>query len=259
MGSAFPVQLGNGSPNEANILKPKIPGSVPEDNRLHNLLLKGVKREIINMSSLRQIYYDVFSKVYDLIIRSHSRDIEGSLRRFITEKANLGKGDRALDLCTGTGSVAIELAKQVGEKGLVVGLDFSQGMLQKAREKGNRQNLDQLHLVQANASELPFKAYTFRGVTCSHAFYELKGAERKMAVDEVGRVLKTAGRFCLMEHAKPQRRIPRLLFYVRILLLGARDARQFLAQEESIFGDEFKNVTTLMSPTGQSKLIVAQR
>ena len=87
------------------------------------------------MKSPRQIYYDLFSMVYDFIIRLHSRDTGGSLRRFITEKANLSKGDRALDLCTGTGSVAIELAKQVGEKGLVVGLDFSRGMLEKAERK----------------------------------------------------------------------------------------------------------------------------
>lgn len=59
------------------------------------------------MKSLRQTYYDLFSKIYDFIIRFHSRDIEGSLRSFIAEKANLTKGDRALGLCTGTGSVDV--------------------------------------------------------------------------------------------------------------------------------------------------------
>ena len=113
------------------------------------------------MSSLRQIYYDLFSKVYDFIIRLHSRDIEGSLRRFITEKTNLSKGDRALDLCTGTGSVAIELAKQVGEDGLVVGLDFSRGMLEKAKEKAMGSKIDHLHLVQANASQFRLKTPPF--------------------------------------------------------------------------------------------------
>jgi len=74
----------------------------------------------LDMSSLRQVYYDLSSNVYDLIIRLHSKDVEGSLRRFIVEKANLSKGDRALDLCTGTGSVAVELARPVGEAGLVI-------------------------------------------------------------------------------------------------------------------------------------------
>src|SRR4030043_765282 len=193
------------------------------------------------MSSLRQIYYDLFSLVYDFIIRLHSRDVEGSLRGFITEKTNLLKGDRALDLCTGTGSVAVKLAKYVGENGLVVGLDFSRGMLEKAKQKAVGQDLKHFYLVQGNASRLPFKKSSFHGVTCSHAFYELKGGERARAINEVARILTGGGRFCLMEHAKPRRLFPRLLFYVRIFFLGAKDARKFLREEDSIFGGEFKN------------------
>ena len=211
------------------------------------------------MNSPRQIYYDLFSKIYDTIIRIHSRDKEGSLRRFITEKTNLSKGERALDLCTGTGSVAINLAQKVGEKGLVIGLDFSRGMLDKAKEKISNYKIDQLQLVQAYANQLPFKNYSFHGVTCSHAFYELKGTERKMAIDEVARILKRGGRFYLMEHAKPEKLFPRLLFYIRIFFLGAKDARKFLSEEGSIFGERFKNITKVMSPTGQSKLIYGEK
>jgi demethylmenaquinone methyltransferase/2-methoxy-6-polyprenyl-1,4-benzoquinol methylase len=211
------------------------------------------------MSSLRRLYYDLFSEVYDFIIRLHSRDIEGSLRRFITEKTNLSKGQRALDLCTGTGSVAAELAKRVGENGLAVGLDFSRGMLEKARKKASRLRLNQLHLVQANASQLPFKKSSFHGVTCSHAFYELKGDERARAINEVARILIEGGRFSLMEHAKPKRLFPRVLFYVRLFFLGAKDARKFLSEEGAIFGKSFKNITRVMSPTGQSKLIYGEK
>lgn len=211
------------------------------------------------MSSLRRIYYDLFSKIYDLVIRLHSRDMAGSLRRFIVEKANLSEGDKALDLCTGTGSVAVELTKKVGKKGVVIGLDFSWGMLEKAKEKARKSGIDRLHFVQANASQLPFMKSSFHGATCSHAFYELKGEERKRAVDEVARILIGGGRFCLMEHAKPKRPFPRLLFYVRIFFLGAKDARKFLAEEGSIFGERFKNITKVMSPTGQSKLIYGEK
>jgi ubiquinone/menaquinone biosynthesis C-methylase UbiE len=211
------------------------------------------------MSSMRRLYYDLFSEVYDFIIRLHSRDSEGSLRRFITEKTNLTKGQRVLDLCTGTGSVAAELAKRVEESGLAVGLDFSRRMLEKAKKKALRLHLNQLHLVQANASQLPFRRSSFHGVTCSHAFYELKGDERARAIHEVASILIHGGRFCLMEHAKPQRRIPRLLFYIRILFLGAKDVRKFLREEDSIFGGEFKNITKVMSPTGRSKLIYGEK
>lgn len=211
------------------------------------------------MSTLRQIYYDLFSIVYDFVIKLHSRDIEGSLRGFIACKANLSKGDSSLDLCTGTGSVAIELAKKVGEKGLVIGLDFSRGMLEKASKKVLKLNLNQLHLVQANASQLPFQNGSFHGVTCSHAFYELKVDERARAIKEVARILIDGGRFCLMEHAKPEKLVPRLFFYVRLFFLGSRDARKFLSEENTIFGKRFKNVTKMMSPTGKSKLIYGEK
>jgi len=211
------------------------------------------------MSSSRQLYYDLFSKVYDLVIRLHSRDQEGSLRGFITEKTNLLKGDRALDLCTGTGSVAVELAKCVGKDGLIIGLDFSRGMLQKAKEKVLTLNLNQLHLLQANVSQLPFKQSSFHGVTCSHAFYELKEVERSDAIDEVARILIDGGRFCLMEHAKPEKLVSKLFFYVRLFFLGSRDTRKFLSEENTIFGKSFKNITKVMSPTGRSKLIYGEK
>jgi len=211
------------------------------------------------LSSLRQIYYDLFSKIYDPIIRLHSKDQEGLLRTFIAEKACLSGGNVALDLCTGTGSVAMELAKRVSRTGLVIGLDFSEGMLQKAKRKAFQLGANQLHFVQANASHLPFKSFSFHGVTCSHAFYELKGIERREAIAEVARILVQGGSFCLMEHAKPEKFFQRLFFYIRILFLGSRDVQDFLTQGEAILGEKFGRVTTLMSPTGRSKLISGER
>ena len=192
-------------------------------------------------------------------MRHYTSDREGSLRRFITEKTHLSEGGRALDLCTGTGSVAVELAKRVGEKGFVIGLDFSQGMIEKAKQKAASLNLNHLHLVQGDASRLPFRSASFHGVTCSHAFYELKGTERSKAIEEVARVLKERGRFCLMEHGRPEKFIPRLLFYIRIFFLGASDTKQFLEEEEAVLGERFKNIAREMSPTGQSKLIYGER
>ena len=211
------------------------------------------------MGSMRQAYYELFSKVYDFVIRLHSSDREGSLRKFIAEKTCLSQGDRALDLCTGTGSVAVNLATRVGEKGFVVGLDFSRGMIEKARLKSAKLSLNHLHLVQGDASQLPFKSASFHGVTCSHAFYELKGTERSKAIGEVGRVLRAGGTFCLMEHAKPDKFITGLLFYVRIFFLGASDAKEFLEKGESVLGERFMNITKELSPTGQSKLIRGEK
>ncbi len=210
-------------------------------------------------SSLRRIYYDLFSKFYDPVIRLHSKDREGIIRRFLVEETNLSKGDKALDLCTGTGSVAAELAGRVGENGVVVGLDFSAGMLRKAKEKAEKLNLDRLFWVRSFAQQLPFRTSCYQAITCSHAFYELKGQERLMAIDEAARVLKKGGRFCLMEHARPGKPFLRILFYIRMIICGGKGAKKFLAAEESFFGKNFVDIRKEMSPTGQSKLICADK
>jgi SAM-dependent methyltransferase len=155
--------------------------------------------------------------------------------------------------------VAAELARRVGEKGLVVGLDFSMGMLGNAKERAEKLNLDGLFLVQSYAHLLPFKAASFDGVTCSHAFFELKGEEKNAAVNEAARVLKKGGRFCLMEHAKPKRLLLGIFFYIRILFLGSKDAKMFSVEEACIFPKDFENVRKMRSPTGQSMLIYGER
>jgi ubiquinone/menaquinone biosynthesis C-methylase UbiE len=211
------------------------------------------------MKGLRRSYYNLFSKAYDTFIRLDSGDAEGLLRRFIAEKARLSEGDRTLDLCTGTGSVALELARVVGDRGMAIGLDFSHGMLKKARQKSRRLNLRNLHLVEAEASMLPFKGSCFNAVTCSHAFYELKGPDRKRAIEEVARVTENGGRFCFMEHAEPEGLDARLFFSLRIRFLGSRDARGFFEDQVAPLRRRFQGIKTEMAPTGKSKLIYGER
>jgi demethylmenaquinone methyltransferase/2-methoxy-6-polyprenyl-1,4-benzoquinol methylase len=211
------------------------------------------------MKGLRRSYYNLFSRVYDAFIRLHSGAAEGLLRRFIAERAQLREGDRALDLCTGTGSVALELAQTVGEGGIAIGLDFSHGMLRRAREKSTRLHPCNLYLVEADASMLPFKDSCFKAVTCSHALYELKGSGRESAIEEVARVTSKGGRFCLMEHAEPEGRVDKLFFFARMCFLGSGDARTFFQNESQALGAQFGQITTEMAPTGKSKLMCGER
>ena len=212
------------------------------------------------MGAIRQAYYNLFSRIYDHIIRLHSRDREGSLRGFITARTRVSEGDRALDLCTGTGAVAVELAERVGKGGLVVRTRFFFRNARKGKTKvGEIESFSGCVLSGLMPRGCPSRTPSFRGVTCSHAFYELKGFEREMAVEEVARVLEKGGRFCLMEHALPEKLFSRVLFYIRLFFLGSKDVKQFLRNEESIFGKRFKNIAKEMSPTGQSKLIHAEK
>lgn len=86
-------------------------------------------------SRYRIRYYDAFSWVHDRFVAAHSSDPAGHLREELAERAALRPGDRALDLCTGTGAELPALASRAGERGLVVGLDFSRGMLRQAQRQ----------------------------------------------------------------------------------------------------------------------------
>jgi len=207
------------------------------------------------MSSLRQSYYNLFSKVYDRIIELHSRDVQGRLRRALADRTGLKTGDVALDLCTGTGSVPPFLAEKVGSSGLVVGLDFSSGMLRKAAEKIRGRDIKNIVLIQAEVQHLPFKDKTVSAVTCSHAFYELKGEVREKTVMEIKRVCRTGGRFCMMEHEVPKKKFIKVLFYIRMLVAGNLGSKALLRQEESFFRGHFSEVKKEILPGGNTKVI----
>ncbi len=206
----------------------------------------------------RRRYYDIFSHFYDFVIKLHSGDESGIARTLLYEKLDV-TGGPVLDLCTGTGAVAIEISKNLGKE-MVVGVDFSKGMLKKAKSKKERvPELLHLHFVAADASLLPFKDATFSGCSCSHAFYELKGDKKFKSLLEVRRVLKNGAKFCMMEHEVPKNRFVKLLFYVRLTLLGKREAKIFLEKEIEIFKGLFRNVKKEVSFSGKSKIICGER
>ncbi len=208
---------------------------------------------LTGMRKWRRKYYDIFSSFYDWVIKAHSKDARERLREFLIEKAELTSGMRVLDLCTGTGSVAVKV-KELYPDLSVFGLDFSMGMLRKAKSKRG-----DVFWVLGSAAGMPFKDEVFDVVFCSHAFYELKGKEKYWALGEVKRVLKKGGRFLLMEHEVPKNGFIRFLYYIRILSMGFGDGLDFVKRELDVLRLFFPYVTRLSSPTGKSKLIIGEK
>jgi ubiquinone/menaquinone biosynthesis C-methylase UbiE len=209
------------------------------------------------MRKWRRKYYDLFSTIYDRFVALHSSDKQGKLRSYLAEKTNATQGDRVLDICTGTGSVLRCLAPRVKERGMVIGLDFSIGMLEVAKRKSS--DLINVYLIQAEASALPFKESVFHAVTCSHAFYELKGETQDHCMEEVGRVLTPAGSFLLMEHDIPKNPVIRMLYYVRLMSMGTSKAIEILRHEKAYLRGYFENVTSVKLPGGFSKIMVCRK
>jgi ubiquinone/menaquinone biosynthesis C-methylase UbiE len=205
-------------------------------------------------SRYRVRYYDAFSRVYDRFVAAHSSDHDGRLRELLAERASLLLGGRALDLCTGTGAMLPGLARRTGDRGLVVGLDFSGGMLGRAQRKLT--GTPGVALVRGEAARLPFRPGSFDAVTCSHAFYELKGAEAELTLQEVARSLRPSGWFLMMEHEVPEQPLIRLLFYIRLLSMGLRKAVEVMGQEEVVFRRHFAVVERVTTDTGKSKILL---
>src|SRR5918997_5589732 len=95
--------------------------------------------------------FDRIARVYDLMNSVMTAGLHHQWRRRAADLARLRPGDRALDVATGTGDLAVELARRVAPGGEVVGSDFSEGMLAHARRKA-----PELRFEWGDAMELPY-------------------------------------------------------------------------------------------------------
>jgi ubiquinone/menaquinone biosynthesis C-methylase UbiE len=206
---------------------------------------------------LRRSYYNRFSKFYDRFVALHSRDEGGLARGFLADLLPVRDASSVLDMCTGTGTLLAYLQEKVGRDGRVIGVDFSRGMLKVAAAK--TASFPAIHLVEGDAGRLPFAAESFDAVTCSHAFYELKGELRESALQEIGRVLRPGGAFLMMEHDVPANAVVKALFYLRLTVVGAGNAIAFLRRERDILEARFARVEKVVAPGGRSKVMVCWR
>ena len=207
--------------------------------------------------SYRRKYYDVFSKIYDRFVALHSKDTQSNIREFLANLTPISRGDMVLDICTGTGTLLLYLSRKVSDRGLVVGADFSRGMLEVAKQKV--QFSDNAFLVESDVAFLPFKSASFDAVTCSHAFYELKGDVQDQVLKDIVRILKPGKPFLMMEHDLPENKFVRFLLYIRFFSMGAKKAIEILKHEKEMLEKYFHSVKKVETPTGRSKVWICYK
>ncbi len=205
----------------------------------------------------RQKYYNVFAHFYDFFIKIHSGHHGDETRKFLVDSARIDntKQTRILDICCGTGSVILSFAEKYSDA-LTIGYDFSVGMLHKAKQKDVA---NKIILILGDASRLPYIDDCFDVVCCSHALYELKGQIRTDALMEMKRVVKPDGKVLIMEHEVPKNPIVKIMFYMRMLMMGSSDSREFLRQDLSPYKKIFIDVALSHTPSGKSKLIICRK
>jgi demethylmenaquinone methyltransferase/2-methoxy-6-polyprenyl-1,4-benzoquinol methylase len=197
--------------------------------------------------------FDRIAGVYDLMNTTMTAGMHHRWRERAVDRAGLGRGDQALDVCCGTGDLALEVARRIGPGGTVVGCDFSEPMLDLARRKAAAGPTPQARFEWADALELPYPDRCFDAVTVGFGVRNL--ADLGRGVDELFRVLKPGGRLVILEITRPTRP-PLSVFYSvwfdRVIpmigaLAGDRDAYAYLPE----------SVRRFPSPAGLAELIAA--
>ena len=147
--------------------------------------------------------FDRIAGVYDLMNTAMTAGLHHRWRERAADRAELGAGESALDACCGTGDLAIQLRRRVGASGRVVGCDFSEPMLELARDKSDRLKMSDIEFEWADALDLPYRDGSFDAVTVGFGVRNL--ADLGRGIGELARVLRPGGRLVILEITRPRR------------------------------------------------------
>lgn len=187
---------------------------------------------------------DMFAEIapsYDSTNTVLSFGIHHLWRKKTVRESDVKPGDSVLDCATGTGDLALEFRKHVGDSGRVVGTDFCAEMLEFAPPKAAAEGFDDVEWEVQDAQALTYADNTFD--VASIAFGIRNVDDPTKALQSMGRVVKSGGRVMILEFGQPQGLMkPLFSFYsntvipfVGGLMSGKQDAYQYLNETSAAF------------------------
>jgi demethylmenaquinone methyltransferase/2-methoxy-6-polyprenyl-1,4-benzoquinol methylase len=129
---------------------------------------------------------------YDLLNSLLSQGQDHRWRRRAAQLTRTSSGDRALDVCSGTGALAQLLSRRVAPGGEVVGLDLTEAMLEVARDR-----VPEVKFMVGDACQLPFPDRYFDAATMAFGLRNIR--DKQQALVELRRVLRPGGRAVILE------------------------------------------------------------
>jgi SAM-dependent methyltransferase len=151
----------------------------------------------------------------------------------------LAPGDGVLDVACGPGNFSREFARAVDETGLVVGIDASRPMLERAVRDAPAAGVDNLAFVHGDAVKLPFRDQSFDAVCCFAALHLF--ADPFKALDHMRRVLTPGGRIALFTTCRG-RSAPLRAFEA---VMGSRSGMRMFEQREVVSALERRGFTDI--------------
>ncbi|MEL4309011.1 bifunctional demethylmenaquinone methyltransferase/2-methoxy-6-polyprenyl-1,4-benzoquinol methylase UbiE [Joostella sp. CR20] len=204
----------------------------------------GKKQQVTQM-------FDAISEKYDGLNRVISFGIDIKWREKVVKLVNSTNPTNILDIATGTGDLAINMAlKTNAEK--ITGLDISPGMLEVGKQKVAQKNLsNKIEMVIGDSEALPFTDNTFDAITVAFGVRNFEDLEKGLS--EIYRVLKPGGIFVVLETSNPTKTPYKqgYNFYTKNILptIGKvfskdRSAYAYLSESASVFpfGEKFNNI-----------------
>ena len=144
--------------------------------------------------------FDNISPKYDLLNRILSGGIDIQWRKEVIKMVKAAKPATILDIATGTGDLAIMMAKNTSAQ--ITGLDLSAGMLEVGKKKVAAENLtNRVTMVQGDSENLPFADNSFDVITVSFGVRNFENLEKGLS--EINRILKPGGTFIILEFSYP--------------------------------------------------------
>lgn len=194
--------------------------------------------------------FDTISGDYDGLNRVISFGIDIKWRKKVVNMVAKSNPETILDIATGTGDLAINLAETNATK--IVGLDISSGMLAIGKEKVKKKGLDsKIDLVLGDSENMPFEDNTFDAITVAFGVRNFETLEN--GLKEILRVLKPGGTFVILETSVPTKTPYKqgYSFYTKNILplIGKvfskdRSAYRYLSESASVFpyGEALNNI-----------------
>ncbi|MBB5178687.1 demethylmenaquinone methyltransferase/2-methoxy-6-polyprenyl-1,4-benzoquinol methylase [Planomicrobium koreense] len=185
-----------------------------------------------------QRVHEVFEKIsvnYDQMNSVISFQQHNKWRKDTMDKMQVAKGASAIDVCCGTADWTIALGEATGPTGRVVGLDFSQNMLNVGIDK--TKDMPQVELIQGNAMALPYPDNSFDYATIGFGLRNVPDYEQVLS--EMHRVLKPGGMIVCLETSQPNNAFkPFFRFYFRFIMpvfgkLFAKSYKEYSWLQES--------------------------
>lgn len=194
--------------------------------------------------------FDNISNEYDNLNRVISFGIDVKWRKKVVQIVDSINPETVLDIATGTGDLAINLAKTNAKK--IIGLDISNGMLEVGRKKIKKKALDsKIEMVLGDSENLPFEDDSFDAITVAFGIRNFENLENGLR--EILRVLKPNGVFVILETSVPTKTPHKQGYqiYTKYILptIGKifskdKSAYSYLSESASKFpfGDELNNI-----------------